>query len=156
MDTSQIPGALPPAITISRETAAACLADDLEDYGMTGPVALAWQWALTGIGPTPIALEGWTKGPPGRDTLLDESSWPYADGWQGRASWEELQHARFLLWWLTAADGEETLAQLRVCDVAPSPVAAEDSSVAAAVSEVRGEEDSEPLTNEIPYQMAQD
>jgi hypothetical protein len=51
MDTSQIPGNLPPAITISRETAVACLADDLADYGATGPVALAWQWALTGNGP---------------------------------------------------------------------------------------------------------
>ena len=45
------------------------------------------------ISPTPIALEEWTQGPPGRDTLLDESSWPYADGWQGRARWEELQLA---------------------------------------------------------------
>jgi hypothetical protein len=66
----------------------------------------------------------WTQGPPGRDTLLDESRWPYADGWQGRASWEELQHARFLLWWLTAADGEEPPARLRIADItAPSPAA---------------------------------
>jgi hypothetical protein len=145
VDTSQIPGSLPPAITISRETAIACLADDLEDYGATGPVALAWQWALTGNGPTPVALEEWTQGPPGRDTLLDESSWPYADGWQGRARWEELQHARFLLWWLTAADGEEAPARLHASGFAPSPVAAEGGSVTVTVSEVRGEEDSEPF-----------
>jgi hypothetical protein len=140
MDTSQIPGSLPPAITISRETASACMADDLEDYGATGPVALAWRWALTGNGPTPIALQEWTQGPPGRDTLLDESSWPYADGWQGRATWEELRHARFLLWWLTAADGEEAPARLRASDLAPSPIAAEDGSVSVTVSEVRDEE----------------
>jgi hypothetical protein len=145
MDTSQIPGTLPPAITISRETAVACLADDLADYGTAGPVALAWHWALTGIGPTPIALEEWTQGPPGRDALLDESSWPYADSWQGRAMWEELQHARFLLWWLTAADGEEAPARLRSSDMAPSPIAAEDGSITVTVSEVRGEEYSEPF-----------
>ena len=63
MDTNQIPGTLPPAITIRRETAVARLADDLEDYGTTGPVALAWQWALTGNGPTPIALQVWTQEP---------------------------------------------------------------------------------------------
>lgn len=145
MDTSQIPGTLPPAITISRETAVACLADDLADYGTTSPVALAWQWALTGNGPTPIALEQWTQGPPGRDMLLDESYWPYADGWQGRASWEELQHARFLLWWLTAAEGEEPPARLRTSGTASSPVAAEDGSVTVTVSEVRGGQVSRPV-----------
>jgi hypothetical protein len=95
--------------------------------------------------PTPIALEAWTKEPPDRDTLLDESSWPYDDGWQGRASWEELQHARFLLWWLTAADGEEPPARLCITDVTPSPVAAEDGLVTVTVSEVRGEEYSRPF-----------
>ncbi len=145
MNPSQIPGTLPPAITISRETAVACLADDLADYGTTGPVALAWQWALTGNGPTPIAREEWTKGPPSRDMLLDESNWPYADGWQGRVSWEELQHTRFLLWWLTAADGEEPPARLRASGVAPSLVAAEGGSVTVTVSEVRGDEYSGPF-----------
>jgi hypothetical protein len=57
MGTSQIPGTLPPAITISRETTVACLADDLADYGTTGPVALAWQWALTGNGPHPHSAQ---------------------------------------------------------------------------------------------------
>ena len=145
MDTIQIPGTLPPAITISRETAVACLTDDLADYSTTGPVALAWQWALTGNGPTPIAREEWTKAPPSREMLLDESNWPYADGWQGRASWQELQHARFLLWWLTAVDGEEAPARLHTSDVAPSTVTAESGSVTVTVSEVRGEDYSEPL-----------
>jgi hypothetical protein len=113
MDTSQIPQTLPPAITISRDAAIACLTDDLDDYGTTGPVALAWQWALTGQGPTPIALEQWDQGPPSHTMLLDESRWPYTNPWEGHARWEEIQHARFLLWWLTAADGERVPARLR-------------------------------------------
>ena len=145
MDTSQIPSALPPAITISRETAVACLADDLADYGTTGPVALAWQWALTGTGPTPIALEEWAKGPPSREMLLDESIWPYADGWQGRASWEELQHARFLLWWLTAADGEQLPARFRSYDIAPEPAAAGHGPVTVVVTEVYHDEGFRPF-----------
>jgi hypothetical protein len=52
VNVTQIPGTLPPAITISRETAGFCMSDDLENYRTTGPVALAWRWALTGQGPT--------------------------------------------------------------------------------------------------------
>ncbi len=59
MDTSQISGTLPPAITISRDTAVACLAEDLADYGTTGPVALAGNGALTGNGLTPVARAEW-------------------------------------------------------------------------------------------------
>ena len=89
MDTTQIPETLPPAITISRDTAIACMTDDLDDYGTNGPVALTWQWALTGNGPTPIALETWNQGPPSHNMLLDESRWPHTDRWQGHASWED-------------------------------------------------------------------
>ena len=53
MNITQIPSTLPPAITISRDTAVVCLAADLDDYGASGPVALAWRWALTGNSPTP-------------------------------------------------------------------------------------------------------
>jgi hypothetical protein len=51
MDVMQIPATLPPAITVSREVAQLCLADDLVAYGAAGPAALAWRWALTGEGP---------------------------------------------------------------------------------------------------------
>jgi hypothetical protein len=135
MTTTEIPDPLPPAITISRETAIACMSDDLQDYGTSGPVALAWQWALTGKGPTPIALEKWEQGPPSHNMLLDESRWPHTDRWQGRAPWEELQHARFLLWWLTAADGEEVPARFRPYHIAPEPEAAEHGSVTITITE---------------------
>jgi hypothetical protein len=79
MDTTQIPQTLPPAITISRDTAIACMTDDLDDYGTTGPVALAWQWALTGHGPTPIALENWDQGPPSHTMLVVGLAWVVAD-----------------------------------------------------------------------------
>jgi hypothetical protein len=135
MDTTQIPETLPPAITISRDTAVACMTDDLGDYGPSGPVALAWQWALTGNGPTPIALETWTQGPPSHNMLLDESRWPHTGRWQGHARWEELQHARFLLWWLTAADGEQVPARFRRSDIAPGPAVTEHGSVTVTMTQ---------------------
>ncbi len=78
MDLLRIPATLPPAITVSREVAAFCRAEDLETYGTSGPAALAWRWALTGQGPTPVSLRGWHEGPPDRETVLDESRWPRA------------------------------------------------------------------------------
>ncbi len=136
MDMTQIPQTLPPAITISRQTAVACLASDLENYDSSGPVALAWQWALTGKGPTPIALQTWNQGPPSHSMLLDESRWPYTSRWQGHASWEELQHARFLLWWLTAADGEQVPARFRPHHIAAEPTATQRGSVTVTMTEV--------------------
>jgi hypothetical protein len=50
--------------TVSREVAASCLAENLETYGTSGPAALAWRWALTGQGPTPVSLRGWHEGRP--------------------------------------------------------------------------------------------
>jgi hypothetical protein len=136
MDITQIPETLPPAITISRETAVACMTSDLENYGSGGPVALTWQWALVGKGPTPIALETWDQGPPSHTTLLDESRWPYTNRWQGHVSWGEFQHARFLLWWLTAADGEEVPPRFRPQDVAPEPTATEQGSITVTMTEI--------------------
>ena len=135
MGTTQIPQTLPPAITISRETAVACMTDDIGDYGTSGPVALAWQWALTGKGPTPIALQQWDHGPPSHNMLLDESRWPYTNRWQGHASWEEIQHARFLLWWLTAAEDEEVPARFRPNSIAPEPTATEHGPVTVAITD---------------------
>jgi len=107
MNLARIPAILPAAITVSREVAELCLAEDLAVYGASGPAALAWQWALTGQGPTPVSLREWHTGPPDHDTLLDESRWPYGDGWSGRAARAEIDKARFLLWWLTADPQEE-------------------------------------------------
>jgi hypothetical protein len=106
MSLAQMPAILPPAITVSREVAEMCLSDDLAAYGTSGPAALAWQWALTGQGPTPVSRREWHAGPPDHDTLLDESRWPYGDGWSGRIARAEIDKARFLLWWLTADSHE--------------------------------------------------
>jgi hypothetical protein len=145
MDITQIPQTLPPAITISRDTAVACLTSDLENYGTSGPVALTWQWALTGQGPTPIARETWNQGPPSHNMLLDESRWPYSNRWQEHASWEELQHARFLLWWLTADDGEEVPARFRPNHIAAEPTATEHGSATVTMTDVRCDESFPPF-----------
>jgi hypothetical protein len=146
MDVMQIPATLPPAITVSREVAQLCMADDLAAYGTTGPAVLAWRWALTGDGPTPISLREWHRGPPDHDTLLDESRWPYGDGWGGRAAQAEIAKARFLLWWLTASPDEEVPARFRRYQSTPGPTAAGDGSVTATLTEVYGSDDRRPFS----------
>ena len=123
INRAQAPDILPPAITVSQEVAELCLAEDLAVYGASGPAALAWQWALTGQGPTPVSLREWHVGPPDHDTMLDESRWPYGDGWQGHAQRAEIDKARFLLWWLTASPDEETPARFNRLPVARHIVA---------------------------------
>jgi hypothetical protein len=144
MDVMQIPATLPPAITVSREVAQLCLADDLVAYGAAGPAALAWRWALTGEGPTPVSLRQWHQGPPDHDTLLDESRWPYGDGWGGRAAQAEIDKARFLLWWLTASPDEEVPARFRRYQSTPGSVAGH-GSVTATLTEVYGSDDRRPV-----------
>ena len=123
INRAQAPDILPPAITVSREVADLCMSEDLAAYGPSGPAALAWQWALTGHGPTPVSLREWHVGPPDHDTMLDESRWPYGDGWQGHAQRAEIDKARFLLWWLTASPDEETPARFNRLPVARHIVA---------------------------------
>jgi hypothetical protein len=53
----QIPAKLPPAITKSHDVAEFIMSRDMQDHDPAGPVALAWGWALTGQGLTPITLE---------------------------------------------------------------------------------------------------
>jgi hypothetical protein len=62
MNPARLPAILPPAITVSREVAEMCMSDYLAAYGPSGPAALAWQWALTGQGPTPVSLREWQAG----------------------------------------------------------------------------------------------
>ena len=145
MDVMQIPATLPPAITVSREVAQLCLADDLAACGATGPAALAWRWALTGEGPTPVSLRQWHRGPPDHDMLLDESRWPYGDGWGGRAAQAEIDKARFLLWWLTASPDEEVPARFRRNRSTPGPGAG-DGSVTATLTEVHGSDYRRPFS----------
>ena len=123
MSLAQIPAIMPAAITISREVAELGLAEDLAAYGTSGPTALAWQWAFTGQGPTPVSLREWHAGPPDHETLLDESRWPYGDGWSRRAARAEIDRARFLLWWLTADPKEEIPARFHRVPAAEQTVA---------------------------------
>jgi hypothetical protein len=138
MDVTHIPAALPPEITVSRDLVEFSLADDLETYGPSGPVALAWQWALTGEGPTPVSRRDWQQGAPDHATLLDESRWPYGDGWAGQVTGDEIQRARFLLWWLTARPDEEVPARFRRVRHAPGPAAVEEGSTSVSITEVYG------------------
>jgi len=75
--------------------------------------------------------------------LLDESRWPYGDGWGGRAAQAEIDKARFLLWWLTASPDEEVPARFRRYQGAPGP--AGHGSVTATLTEAYGSDDSRPF-----------
>ena len=46
----------------------------------------------------------------------------------------KLQHARFVLWWLTAAEGEDVPARFRPYDIAPEPAVAEHGPVTVTVT----------------------
>jgi hypothetical protein len=135
MNPARLPAILPPAITVSREVAEMCMSDDRAAYGPSGPAALAWRWALTGQGPTPVSLREWHAGPPDHDTLLDESRWPYSDGWGGRAARAEIDKARFLLWWLTADSQDEIPARFHHV-LAARQIVAEHGSVTVTLAEV--------------------
>jgi len=82
MDLGQYPLELPPALATGTDhyTAFHDLVSDLKEYGQSGPVALAWRWALTGHGPRPVSLLPWDAGPPDREQLAAEaretSAWP--------------------------------------------------------------------------------
>lgn len=134
MNPARLPAILPSAITVSRQVAEMSMADDLAAYGPSGPAALAWQWALTGRGPTPVSLREWHTGPPDHDTLLDESRWPYGDRWGGRAARAEIDKARFLLWWLTADPQEQIPARFNHGPVA-SQTGTEHGSIAVTLAE---------------------
>jgi hypothetical protein len=107
-------------------------------------VALAWQWALTGEGPTPVSRRDWQQGPPDHATLLDESRWPYGDGWGGQATGAEVQRARFLLWWLTARPDEEVPARFR--RARHDPGAAADGSTSVSITGVYGGHGGRPFS----------
>ena len=96
----QIPPRLPPAITKSHDVAEVVMARDMQEHDPSGPVALAWQWALTGQGPTPITLMDWNTGLPSRQDMAWQIECP--DEWRGQVPWDEIRAARSVLWWLTS------------------------------------------------------
>lgn len=106
----QFPAELPPAITKSRDVAEFIMSSDIEEHGPSGPVALAWRWALTGQGPTPIALMDWTMGPPSRQDVQWQIECP--DEWGGRVPWDEIRAARSVLWWLTSGPNDDVPSDL--------------------------------------------
>jgi hypothetical protein len=83
-------------------------------------VALAWRWALTGDGPTPITLMDWHKGPPTRQDMEWQIDCP--DEWRGRVPWDEVRAARGVLWWLTSAPADEVPSDLRPPTRSPQPM----------------------------------
>jgi hypothetical protein len=115
----QIPAKLPPAITKSRDVAELIMSRDMAEHDATGPVALAWRWALTGEGPTPITLRDWDKGPPTRQDMEWQIECP--DEWQGRATWDDVRAARSVLWWLTSNPGDEIPPDLIPSSRLPQP-----------------------------------
>ena len=84
------PAKLLAAITKSRDMSEFIMSKHMESYSSRGPVALAWQWALTGRGP--ITVMDWHKGPPTRQDIEWQIDCP--DEWRGRAPWDEVRAAR--------------------------------------------------------------
>src|SRR4029450_13868753 len=115
----QIPAKLPPAITKSRDVAELIMSRDMAEHDATGAVALAWRWALTGEGPTPITLRDWDKGPPTRRDMEWQIECP--DEWQGRATWDDARAARSVLWGLTSNPGYEIPPDLIPSSRLPQP-----------------------------------
>jgi hypothetical protein len=76
--------------------------------------------------------------------MLDESRWPYGDAWAGTAARDEVDRARFLLWWLTARPDEEVPARFRRRNTA-EPTAAEHGSVTVTLREGYGRWPREPF-----------
>src|SRR5450755_1623549 len=103
--TLRLPDELPEAITVDRDVAAYFLAENLAEWGETGPVGYAWRWALYGEGPRPVSGLPWRGGLPGARDLEGET-W-FDSGWGAQASYAEVGRAKFTLWWLQAPAGAE-------------------------------------------------
>src|ERR1700684_2072944 len=122
MPAIDIPDPLPPAITPPRTVIEFLVDQDLEEFGDTGLVAHTWHWVLHGGGPGPISHMDWSQfdgnGPPSRPTLAAEST---ADqpALLARASWAELNRARFICWWCTANPKDEIPIRFRGRDSTP-------------------------------------
>jgi hypothetical protein len=110
MDTIRFPGSLPATVTRPRPLIEAVLAQSLREQGPRSCTAQAWQWGLTGQGPSPVSRTPGTGAPPGTDDLAAEAchdttppecGWP---PWKGaRDRNPDRQQARRVLRWLTGA-----------------------------------------------------
>lgn len=108
MNADQVPGALPATVIRPRSLVAAMLTQSLDEQGVGSRTALAWRWALTGEGPSPVAGVAGTGSPPSvdeiaaearHDTTPNECGWP---PWRyARDPDPDRQQARRVLRWLT-------------------------------------------------------
>ena len=69
-----VPEQMPPAIARSRQLVDAVLAQSLTEVGTDGRAALAWEWALTGTRPSPVALSLPVGRPPSREEVVAEAA----------------------------------------------------------------------------------
>src|ERR671936_2560301 len=110
MDTIQFPGPLPATVTRSRPLIEAVMAQSLREQGPHSRTAQAWQWALTGQGPSPVSWTPDIGTPPSTDDIAAEArhdTTPQECGWP---PWRyasdpdpDRQQARRVLRWLTGA-----------------------------------------------------
>jgi hypothetical protein len=68
-----VPDRMPPAVTRPRQLVDAVLAASLSEAGTDGRAALAWEWALTGVRPSPVTLSLPLGRPPSREEILAEA-----------------------------------------------------------------------------------
>jgi hypothetical protein len=121
---AQIPAKLAPAIAKGYDVAEFIMSRDMEEHDPSGPAAHAWQWALTGQGPTPITLMDWSTGPPSRQDMAWQIECP--GEWRGQVPWDEIRAARSVLWWLTSGHEHEVPPDLLPID---PTTAAEDPAI---------------------------
>lgn len=114
MRTVVVPEVLPGAIARSRALVEAVLAESLAETGADGPVALAWEWGLTGSRPSPITLSLPVGRPPSREEILAEAdadpeirSGSLGEPTAGDQVWQ----AALILRWLAGASDEIPVAQ---------------------------------------------
>jgi len=139
MHAIEVPDPLPPAITLPREVIEFAISQLLSEFGESSLVARTWNWILHGGGPGPISHMDWSAfdgdGPPSEPTLAAEST---ADQLPlvTRASWAEINKARFICWWCIANPRDEIPIRFRIWDTMPDPDATEQGSVTVTLREV--------------------
>jgi len=139
MPTIEIPNPLPPAITLPREVIEFAIDHDLEEFGASGLVAQTWRWVLHGGDRGPISHMDWSEfdgdGPPSAGTLAAEST-ANEPPLIPCTPWPELNKARFICWWCTAAPEDEVPLRFHPWDAAPAPTITGDRSITVTMREV--------------------
>ena len=110
MDTIQLPGPLPATVTRPRPLIEAVMAQSVREQGPDSRTAQAWQWVLTGQGPSPVSRTPGTGTPPSTDDIAAEARYDSTPPECGWPPWRyahdrnpDRQQARRVLRWLTGA-----------------------------------------------------